>query len=240
MILIKQYNLILILHLHMLIVVTPYSEWTSLIKHYQTSMKLSSWTPLCQMHFLGKANVLDSIGELENALKEFTNAIKLKPDFFEAYNNRGRVFAKLREFDNAIDNFTNAIRYKPNFAYAYYNRGVAFSEKGDNITAIPDFQKAIELEPKNGVFRSTLIRILKLMGRNQDAKKQEEIAREFIKNESEYNQACFESICGNFEKAIKLLEVGLTNHQATKVWARQDPDFENIRNDPRFIELVSE
>jgi hypothetical protein len=28
--------------------------------------------------------------------------------------------------------------------------------------------------------------------------------------------------------------------QSSKEWARQDPDFENIRNDPRFKEIVGE
>jgi len=61
-----------------------------------------------------------------------------------------------------------------------------------------------------------------------------------IQKENEYNQACFESICGNMDKALELLEIGLEKKQSSKKWARQDPDFENLRDDSRFKALVEE
>lgn len=47
-----------------------------------------------------------------------------------------------------------------------------------------------------------------------------------------------EAICGNKDKALELVKIGLEKNQQSKQWARQDPDFENIRDDPRFKELV--
>ena len=79
-----------------------------------------------------------------------------------------------------------------------------------------------------------------MLGRNNEAEEQEKVARELIKRENEYNQACFEAICGNFDKALELLKIGLEKRQSSKDWARRDPDFENLRGDPRFKELVDE
>lgn len=84
-----------------------------------------------------------------------------------------------------------------------------------------------------------MARVLKILGRNEEAEEQKQIARKLIYKEDEYNQACFEANCGNIEKALELLKFGLKKNQSAKEWVWQNPDFENIRNDPRFKELVS-
>src|SRR5262249_13540429 len=44
------------------------------------------------------------------ALEDFSRAIELKPDYAEAYNNRGRAHAHLGEYSQAIEDFSQAIR----------------------------------------------------------------------------------------------------------------------------------
>ena len=73
-----------------------------------------------------------------------------------------------------------------------------------------------------------------------EAKEQEKIGRELFQEDDEYDRACFEANCGNIDIALELLKVGLEKNQVTKKWAKNDPDFENIRDDPRFKELVGE
>lgn len=54
----------------------------------------------------------------------------------------------------------------------------------------------------------------------------------------DYNQACLEVALSNIDKALPLLGSGLDKKQSTRQWAAQDPDFEIIREDPRFVALV--
>jgi len=61
---------------------------------------------------------------------------------------------------------------------------------------------------------------------------------QLFSKESEYNRACFESICGNKEEALRLLKISIEQKQANLEWVQQDPDFFFIRDDPRFNELV--
>ena len=63
-------------------------------------------------------------GDLDNAIKDFTTAIHLKPDYANAYNGRGAAYAKKGKFNSAIVNFTKAIELDPDYAEAYYNRGI--------------------------------------------------------------------------------------------------------------------
>ena len=59
-------------------------------------------------------------------------------------------------------------------------------------------------------------------------------------NETEYNQACLESIAGNIDRAIFLLSLAIDKHQVQLEWVRRDPDLDAIREDPRYIELVGD
>jgi hypothetical protein len=54
------------------------------------------------------------------------------------------------------------------------------------------------------------------------------------------NRPRFESICGNVYEALVLLKVALEKKQTSLAWARRNPDFELIRDDPRFKALVGE
>ena len=56
--------------------------------------------------------------------------------------------------------------------------------------------------------------------------------------ENEYNRACLEAIAGEAERAVELLRVALQKRQVQPGWVRQDPDFDFVRDHPRFQELL--
>ena len=85
-------------------------------------------------------------GEYDLAIKYFTKAIKLKPDYALAYNNRGAVYRSKGEHDLAIEDCNEAIRLKHDYADPYSNRGAAYRNKGDYDRAIKDYDMAIRLK----------------------------------------------------------------------------------------------
>jgi tetratricopeptide (TPR) repeat protein len=77
----------------------------------------------------------------------YTEAIRLKPDYADAYCSRGVARYHKKDLDGAIKDYTEAIRLKPDHVEAYYNRGVARRNKKDLDGAIKDHTKAIRLKP---------------------------------------------------------------------------------------------
>jgi len=53
-----------------------------------------------------------------------------------------------------------------------------------------------------------------------------------------YNIACAEAMLGEADEALGHLRESLEKHPAYAESAREDPDFESLRSDPRFAELV--
>ena len=87
--------------------------------------------------------------QYQEAIENFTKAIKLKPDYAEAYNKREVAKDKLRELEEVIKNYTEAIKLNPKDASAYNHRGVAKYKLRDFQEAIKDFDEAIKLKPKS-------------------------------------------------------------------------------------------
>ena len=93
-----------------------------------------------------QGNVLMMLGQMDKAIEVYSRAIKLNPNYADAYNNRGVTYVEKGNLDHAIEDFNTAIDLKPNYA-AYNNRGLAYDKKGEFNRAIEDYTKVIDLNP---------------------------------------------------------------------------------------------
>jgi len=89
-------------------------------------------------------------GDNQGAIEDYTQAIRLDPNYAHAYNNRGLARYNLGDNQGAIEDYTQGINIDPNDADAYNNRGVARYELGDNQGGIEDLEKAAELFRQQG------------------------------------------------------------------------------------------
>src|SRR5262249_6821051 len=81
----------------------------------------------------------------EGALRDLDEAIRLKPDFPEAYNNRGHARGNKGDLEGALRDLDEAIRGKPDFASAYYNRALIWQATKEFVSAIGDYERDLAL-----------------------------------------------------------------------------------------------
>ncbi|MBI4310663.1 MAG: tetratricopeptide repeat protein [Chloroflexi bacterium] len=82
-------------------------------------------------------------GNWSGAVAEYSEAVRVQPDFPSAYNNRGAAQAMLGNYAEAISDYGEAVRQDATYAEAYNNRGIAYSDLGEYDKAIADFDSAI-------------------------------------------------------------------------------------------------
>jgi len=90
---------------------------------------------------------LEQEGRLTEAIEHYNEAIRLKPDYAYAYNQRGTLYAKLGQHRQAITDFSEAIRLQPDYALAFNNRGNIYVVTGEYLLAIENYNTAIRLMP---------------------------------------------------------------------------------------------
>ena len=73
--------------------------------------------------------------------------IQLKPDYAEAYSNRGSALQELKQSDAALASYDRAIQLQPDYAEACYNRGNALRELRQLDAALASYDRAIQLQP---------------------------------------------------------------------------------------------
>ncbi|MFZ5856795.1 MAG: tetratricopeptide repeat protein [Chloroflexota bacterium] len=80
------------------------------------------------------------------AIRCYSESIIIKPDFAEAYNNRGNASFAIGNTNSAIADYTKAIRINPDFVEPYYNCAVVLEEKKDYAQAVAAYQKYLDLQ----------------------------------------------------------------------------------------------
>lgn len=76
---------------------------------------------------------------------DYDTAIRLNPDFYYAYYNRGEIFSLEKNYVAALADYDQAIQREPRFAEAYFNRGITRLSMGDKQRGLDDLRKAGEL-----------------------------------------------------------------------------------------------
>ena len=82
------------------------------------------------------------------AIDAYRRALRLRPDYTEAWINLGRLFAESGDADAAQDCFRSAIELDPADATAFYNLGVIAQDAGKEADAIALYRRALELDPQ--------------------------------------------------------------------------------------------
>ena len=126
----------------------PMATRASATRPLPTTRRRSDSTPSTPGRIMTEAMLSIRKATYDKAIADYTDAIRLKPKWAEAYYNRGAAHADKDEPDKAIADYAESIRLDPQHAATYYGRGVAYGMKCDYDKAIADFTEAIRLNPK--------------------------------------------------------------------------------------------
>ena len=92
------------------------------------------------------AQIAESAGDYETAIKFYGQVIDREPDFWPAYYKRGESYSSQQNYTAAVDDYSQVIKLVPDYALAYGARAIAYEQLADHANAITDSNKAIALK----------------------------------------------------------------------------------------------
>jgi tetratricopeptide (TPR) repeat protein len=93
------------------------------------------------------------------AIADFSEALKLKPDDAGIYERRAYVEMKTNDYDKALADYSEAIKLKPNEVKYYLLRAYIYETKDDIKSSMADTEAALKLDHNNQEAKSRKSRL---------------------------------------------------------------------------------
>ncbi len=94
-----------------------------------------------------RAQVYAGLGQIEQALADYTTVILQDPHYSEYYLDRGNLYRRLSHIEEALSDYEQAIAFSPPYPEAYYNRAGTLLLLGREDEALADYTYVLELDP---------------------------------------------------------------------------------------------
>jgi protein O-mannosyl-transferase len=133
---------------------------------FQTALEIRSRNT--QSHYgLGMALIQSNLGNVlarqhlyEAAVEHLQEAVKLRPDYADAYFNLGTVLFQQGQIDQAITEWRKALEIRPQDAEAHRNVADALRKEGKVQEAISEYNQALNITPDDPAALNNLASIL--------------------------------------------------------------------------------
>jgi protein O-mannosyl-transferase len=140
-------------------------DWNNDIVFYTRTLEFAPDPHL----FLNLGVALANRGRIDEAMAQYSEALRLKPDFPKAHVNLGVALAGQGRLNEAIAQLSEALRLQPDFPEARVNLGAALARQGRFDEAIAQYSEALRLKPDFLAARLNLGNALARQGRIDEA-----------------------------------------------------------------------
>jgi adenylate cyclase len=182
-----------------------------------------------------------------DAATEFERAIELDPTHFDAHYYYARACFKNGDLAKSLRFFEQAERIRPEDYESAFLIALALTKLGRHDEARRVYERALErttkyldLNPDDARAYDLGAGALARLGERERAMQWIERAMSLAPDDDGiwYNAGCALAVLGEEERALDALERAIDVGLAGGDWVPQDPDWERLRDHPRFQALV--
>lgn len=132
-----------------------YFSYRTFIRNIDWTTNHKLWVNTCQIS-PNSHNAWNNIGDDYDKLKDYSDSIKgftqstiVKPNYADAYHNRGNIFFKTGRLDLARESYNVALNFSPDLFQTYLSlTQIDLMENQINL-ALAHSQKAVQIQPNN-------------------------------------------------------------------------------------------
>jgi tetratricopeptide (TPR) repeat protein len=183
----------------------------------------------------------------DEAERELQTAIRLNPKLFEAHYFSGRAAFQQGKHEEAVRHYGEASRIRPEDYQTLMLQSFAFAALGRKGEAEAALRRGLQVAGKHLELNPEDARALYLGGNALvqlgEREKGLEWAGRALQLDPDdsgvlYNVACVRALAEQKEEALACLEKAIRNGFGHREWLQNDSDFDSLRGDSRFQELL--
>lgn len=91
----------------------------------------------------------EKAGMYKEAIEAYKKAVRIDPDYVDAYVNLGLVYYKVERYPDAIDAYKQALRVRPGVPSIYNKLAATYIIAGDYSSALKAFRESVKIDPGN-------------------------------------------------------------------------------------------
>ena len=184
---------------------------------------------------------------LDEALEASQKAILLDPKNFNAYWILSRIYHTTDRDRDAANALEKAVALNPEFLQAYddlvgFYEQLGDKEKYDEVlrNTLKIYPPYLVRHPDDAYRRMAFAVHLAYAQRNEEARAEGVKALESSSSDPimMYYGACLYTRLGEKQHAVEWLTNAVANGYENFEWIKRDPDFNSIRNEPGYVELM--
>jgi len=211
-------------------------EWELSDKSYRCAIELNP-NYSTDRHWYGQG--LYYRGRFEEGIAELKQALAVDPHSLIINATFGNAYIVARRYDLALEHLKKTLNMDEDFYMTHFWIGKAYVLKNQTAKGIEHLKEALRLSDSPEVLAG-LGYTYGISGNIMEAEKtlvemDKLSSKRFV---SPYHEAMIYAGLGDKEKALELLELSLEQRSVWLGYIKVDPFWDNLRSDPRFIELL--
>jgi tetratricopeptide (TPR) repeat protein len=185
------------------------------------------------------AHFLAATGRADEAVAQAKRTLQLDPASPWANSGVAIFFYFTRRYDEAIQQSLRVLETAPNYSLAHLFLGLAYEQKEEFSRAVPELKRSVGLSGDR-VIPAFVAHAYALSGQRDEARRiLQDLKQPSGKNYVEpWLIALVYVGLGEEDQAMEWLEKAYQNRSHDIVFSKVLPQFDPVRSDPRFRELL--
>lgn len=188
------------------------------------------------------AEFLHAMGRLDEAEGQFRRALELDPFSLPLNDDLGWLQLSRKRNEEAIEQFRKAQSLDPSWASAHSSLAFALARAGRYPQALTELENLKRISGETTGYLETLGYVHAVSGQKDAARRILKTLRDRSRGThvSPYSLALIHLGMGVKDQAFAELQRGLQQHEAWMPWLKVHPEWDSLRQEPRFQEMIKQ
>lgn len=212
-------------------------DWNRAEKEFRKALELDPFLISAHQRY---GSYLTFMGRFEESIRHYETALELDPFSLQINMNLATTYYLRCEYDRAINHLLKTIELEPNYMPTHFVLACAYLQQGRLAEAIAEFQLIYKLDAEAYLALGFMGYAHALAGQRAEAETLLSVLQDISQRKyvSPYSMLVIHLAIGPEERVFEILEQLYEERNDWLVWLKVSPELKNVRNDPRFQDLL--